>query len=690
MTINIHTLDKIKHKDILQEGRVDPIEREKLKHGDRVVFCAACKIAYLEDSWKIFGKCTCEHNNTCENVPDVNKQITLKKRKYWKTLKTEKRVYDEENRINNILDETWFLEANLQEGKFHGEILERVESYQTPAQQYNSTQSNASEEDIQDIIQRISGQKKPESLTSWQIERNGRDYIPIQNLVIKGEIREKIKINKNVEHRRSEKEKNILFPGYQKNVQGNREHRLSQAIKKSIHNKEKFAKIRSETKIKHQNRATSSQKVEQKPPGNVIETEKTHKKILEEKTHSSWQVGFEKFNAWLQSVKKGKISIRGAETAQKYAVMAIGKIIGWSGGLTDALITLVLYSISVLLITKFISDALDVYFDLWTFQYDNIPQIISIIAILPILWPTILERVERGGSKNKDAPIYGMLGGGFLGGLIGLYNATWNFENSTVYYVALAGMLVGMYVLCKPPKIKIFWWIGGITISLGILGIRGTGAYILGQALEMLGKNIVWLYRETIFTNIKVLAVYFSVAPVIGEQIYKNRSEKGHGGRSQAVLGAIAVCSAFGGITAAKHENTKYFYSSIIIGAILGIIIIRKEHSIKIEKENKKKRLEKQIGKIKNQTIDQQQKKLTVKDQRKYKPEKNTQETVIKTKSQKIAGKYIVKTRNKQKPKKKSVLIKNKRHDYQNKQNGDVVKTATGYRYSNKPERDIK
>lgn len=52
MSYNVHQLDRNRHSDFLAEQRQDPITKELLKDGDRIVVCGSCKGAFLEDSWR--------------------------------------------------------------------------------------------------------------------------------------------------------------------------------------------------------------------------------------------------------------------------------------------------------------------------------------------------------------------------------------------------------------------------------------------------------------------------------------------------------------------------------------------------------------------------------------------------------------------------------------------------------------
>lgn len=60
-----HRLDQYHHRKFLAEERSDPVTKEKFKHGDEIVFCSACKSAFLADSWQNFFRGRhCEQQNT--------------------------------------------------------------------------------------------------------------------------------------------------------------------------------------------------------------------------------------------------------------------------------------------------------------------------------------------------------------------------------------------------------------------------------------------------------------------------------------------------------------------------------------------------------------------------------------------------------------------------------------------------
>ncbi|KJU82858.1 hypothetical protein MBAV_004947, partial [Candidatus Magnetobacterium bavaricum] len=53
---NIHLLNKKTHKAYLQKGHVDPVTHESIEPCDEVVFCAACELGFISDSWVRIGQ----------------------------------------------------------------------------------------------------------------------------------------------------------------------------------------------------------------------------------------------------------------------------------------------------------------------------------------------------------------------------------------------------------------------------------------------------------------------------------------------------------------------------------------------------------------------------------------------------------------------------------------------------------
>ncbi|NES18649.1 MAG: hypothetical protein F6K41_06890 [Symploca sp. SIO3E6] len=69
MSVHIHEVNEGRHERFLREGRRDPFTKETLKHGDRVVFCARCKSAFLESSWEAMRGRHCDQTETLAEFP---------------------------------------------------------------------------------------------------------------------------------------------------------------------------------------------------------------------------------------------------------------------------------------------------------------------------------------------------------------------------------------------------------------------------------------------------------------------------------------------------------------------------------------------------------------------------------------------------------------------------------------------
>ncbi len=68
---NFHTLEANRHSTFLTEGRNDPFTKERLKSGDRVVFCANCHQAFLADSWQQLNGKHCNQSGTLSSFPST-------------------------------------------------------------------------------------------------------------------------------------------------------------------------------------------------------------------------------------------------------------------------------------------------------------------------------------------------------------------------------------------------------------------------------------------------------------------------------------------------------------------------------------------------------------------------------------------------------------------------------------------
>lgn len=68
-----HLLDQKRHADFLSENRIDPITGDKIEAGDRIVICAACKSAFLEESWNYLRQQHCKQYGTLNKIPKTEK-----------------------------------------------------------------------------------------------------------------------------------------------------------------------------------------------------------------------------------------------------------------------------------------------------------------------------------------------------------------------------------------------------------------------------------------------------------------------------------------------------------------------------------------------------------------------------------------------------------------------------------------
>ena len=77
MTHYAHRLNS-NHAHII--SRTDPITGDVVKVNDKVVFCAACKSCFLEESWMYMNEQHCEQNRTLANVPTLPSKLIAKKK----------------------------------------------------------------------------------------------------------------------------------------------------------------------------------------------------------------------------------------------------------------------------------------------------------------------------------------------------------------------------------------------------------------------------------------------------------------------------------------------------------------------------------------------------------------------------------------------------------------------------------
>ncbi|WP_338766958.1 hypothetical protein WAF17_04860 [Bernardetia sp. ABR2-2B] len=68
-----HFLKERQHADFLSENRIDPITGDKIQEGDCIVICAACKSAFLEDSWNYLRQQHCDQYGTLNKIPKTEK-----------------------------------------------------------------------------------------------------------------------------------------------------------------------------------------------------------------------------------------------------------------------------------------------------------------------------------------------------------------------------------------------------------------------------------------------------------------------------------------------------------------------------------------------------------------------------------------------------------------------------------------
>lgn len=77
-SINSYQIKEEKHHHFLLEDRNDPVTGDSFSEGDEVVFCSACKSAFLKDSWEYMGNKHCEQHFTLPIFP-TSKKLTLQK-----------------------------------------------------------------------------------------------------------------------------------------------------------------------------------------------------------------------------------------------------------------------------------------------------------------------------------------------------------------------------------------------------------------------------------------------------------------------------------------------------------------------------------------------------------------------------------------------------------------------------------
>ena len=76
--MTIHTLEKEKHSDFLAQNRIDPITGDLLQENDEIVICAACKSAFLVDSWEYMNREHCNQRITLKEIP-INEVVRIER-----------------------------------------------------------------------------------------------------------------------------------------------------------------------------------------------------------------------------------------------------------------------------------------------------------------------------------------------------------------------------------------------------------------------------------------------------------------------------------------------------------------------------------------------------------------------------------------------------------------------------------
>lgn len=72
MKAHVITLDARKHRYFLEQDRQDPVTGEFFQPTDRVVLCAGCRSAFLEESWEYIGKKHCHQVFTLAALPNTS------------------------------------------------------------------------------------------------------------------------------------------------------------------------------------------------------------------------------------------------------------------------------------------------------------------------------------------------------------------------------------------------------------------------------------------------------------------------------------------------------------------------------------------------------------------------------------------------------------------------------------------
>jgi hypothetical protein len=71
--MHTHIIQNPRHQAFLNENRSDPITGDSIKEGDKIVFCAICKSAFLHDTWVYLDKTHCNQTETLGKFPSSEK-----------------------------------------------------------------------------------------------------------------------------------------------------------------------------------------------------------------------------------------------------------------------------------------------------------------------------------------------------------------------------------------------------------------------------------------------------------------------------------------------------------------------------------------------------------------------------------------------------------------------------------------
>ncbi|PTX61102.1 TIR domain-containing protein [Kordia periserrulae] len=67
---NVITIGRNKHESFLADHRIDPITRQLIRVGDKVVVCEKCKLVFLKETWIVsLNGIHCNQNKTLKELP---------------------------------------------------------------------------------------------------------------------------------------------------------------------------------------------------------------------------------------------------------------------------------------------------------------------------------------------------------------------------------------------------------------------------------------------------------------------------------------------------------------------------------------------------------------------------------------------------------------------------------------------